>query len=111
MRVWRLLLRELRNNAGMLVGIGIAAAALDALVRSSLHALPPPLYQDPLVEGWSGDDSGRLPLLGVTVLDGRRRPLGPPQDHSSPSSASFTRKGHKSFIRSAKALENIAGMC
>jgi hypothetical protein len=31
MRVWRLLLRELRNNAGMLVGMGIAAAALDAL--------------------------------------------------------------------------------
>lgn len=32
MRLWRLLLRELRNSASMLVGIVIATAALDALL-------------------------------------------------------------------------------
>jgi D-glycerate 3-kinase len=84
-RRWRFQAEARQRRSG---GGWLSAAALDAMVRSSLHALPPPLYQDPLVEGWSGDDSGRLPLLGVTVLDGRRRPLGPPGDHSSPSSAS-----------------------
>jgi adenylate cyclase len=71
------LTRVVTARQATLLSLGwLSAAALDALVRSSLHALPPPLYQDPLVEGWSGDDSGRLPLLGVTVLDGRRRPPG-----------------------------------
>jgi D-glycerate 3-kinase len=98
------------------LGLGsLGPAALDRLVRASLHSLPPPLYQDPLLEGWTGvdpDPSTRLsqdagveaqqppgspfgtgvsagaeatprggtagsaqtlPLLGVTVLDGRRR--------------------------------------
>ena len=84
-RRWRFQAEARQRRSG---GGWLSAAALDALVRASLHALPPPLYQDPLVEGWPGDDSERLPLLGVTVLDGRRRPLGPPEDHSSPSSAS-----------------------
>ena len=84
-RRWRFQAEARQRRSG---GGWLSAAALDALVRASLHALPPPLYQDPLVEGWPGDDSERLPLLGVTVLDGRRRPVGPPEDHSSPSSAS-----------------------
>lgn len=107
--------RQRRSGKGSL-----EPEALDRLVRASLHSLPPPLYQDPLVMGWAGPGftpwslaggtkprSGRevraetspesgtelqgfsvtsdstsagesvstgLPLLGVTVLDGRRRP-------------------------------------
>ena len=70
--------RQRRLGAGWLDG-----AALGSLVRSSLHSLPPPLYQDPLlVEGSQG-----LPLLGVSVLDGRRRVVVQ-STHSSASSAS-----------------------
>jgi D-glycerate 3-kinase len=42
---------------------GLTAAAVKALVRSSLGSLPPPLYQDPLLDS----------AAGVGVLDGRRR--------------------------------------
>jgi D-glycerate 3-kinase len=44
---------------------GLTAAAVKALVRSSLGSLPPPLYQDPLLDS----------AAGVGVLDGRRRCL------------------------------------
>jgi len=70
--------RQRRRGAGWLDG-----ATLGALVRSSLHSLPPPLYQDPLLlEAHQG-----LPLLGVSVLDGRRRVVAL-TSHSSVSSAS-----------------------
>jgi D-glycerate 3-kinase len=42
--------------------------ALDALVRSSLASLPPPLYQDPLLE-----QSLPVPTRAVAWLDSRRR--------------------------------------
>ena len=84
-RRWRFQAEARQRRSG---GGWLSAAALDGLERASLHALPPPLYQDPLVAGRAIGHAGLLPLLGVTVLDGRRRPLGPPQDHSSPSSAS-----------------------
>ena len=70
--------RQRRLGAGWL-----DAASLGALVRSSLNSLPPPLYQDPLLEV----EQQGLPLLGVTVLDGRRR-LVSLATHSSESSAS-----------------------
>lgn len=70
-RRWRFQAEARQRRCG---GGWLGATALDALVRSSLHALPPPLYQDPLVGAASGGESGQLPLLGVTVLDGRRRP-------------------------------------
>lgn len=117
--------RQRRSGQGSL-----EPAALDRLVRASLHSLPPPLYQDPLLEGWTGAEAdrssrwgqaaavdeqkkpdsphgsgvtagsagtaegveadlpGALPLLGVTVLDGRRRPL-PEASQSSLSSVSL----------------------
>ncbi len=117
--------RQRRSGRGSL-----EPAALDRLVRASLHSLPPPLYQDPLLEGWTGTEPGRssgwgqaagveaqqppgsplgsgataasagtlqgvdaglpgaLPLVGVTVLDGRRRPL-PEASQPSLSSASL----------------------
>lgn len=84
-RRWRFQAEARQRRGG---GGWLDAAALDALVRSSLHALPPPLYQDPLIEPASADQSDRLPLLGVTVLDGRRRPCSGPLDHASSSSAS-----------------------
>ena len=44
---------------------GLPATAVKDLVRSSLGSLPPPLYQDPLLDA----------AAGVGVLDGRRRCL------------------------------------
>jgi len=70
--------RQRRRGAGWLDG-----ANLGALVRSSLHSLPPPLYQDPLLV----EEPQGLPLLGVSVLDGRRRVVAL-ATHSSVSSAS-----------------------
>jgi D-glycerate 3-kinase len=70
--------RQRRLGAGWLDG-----AALESLVRSSVHSLPPPLYQDPLLV----EEPQGLPLLGVSVLDGRRRVVAQ-STHSSASSAS-----------------------
>jgi len=70
--------RQRRRGGGWLDG-----ATLGALVRSSLASLPPPLYQDPLLV----EEPQGLPLLGVSVLDGRRRVVAQ-STHSSVSSAS-----------------------
>ncbi len=103
-RRWRFQAEARQRRAG---GAWLAADELECLVRSSLHSLPPPLYQDPLVAGFcggiepngppqsssssSGDDpTGALPIVGVTQLDGRRRwePLDHPAQLSPSSSSS-----------------------
>ena len=63
---WRFQAEARQRRAG---GGWLPAADLERLVRASLNALPPPLYQDPLLQGGATG----IPLLGVTVLDGRRR--------------------------------------
>lgn len=71
--------RQRRGGGGWLSG-----HQLDAMVRATLHSLPPALYQDTLlVPTGSG-----IPLEGGVILDGRRRahPLG--VQLSSPASAS-----------------------
>ena len=103
-RRWRFQAEARQRRAG---GGWLEPRELERLVRSSLHSLPPPLYQDPLVPGfgdgweargatdrdladsakpWNGD----LPLFGVTQLDGRRRwePLERPAQPSPSSSSS-----------------------
>ena len=103
-RRWRFQAEARQRRAG---GGWLEPRELERLVRSSLHSLPPPLYQDPLVAGFgdgpeavgsfdrSSADSGsaptdQLPLFGVTQLDGRRRwePLEPPAQVSPSSSSS-----------------------
>ena len=103
-RRWRFQAEARQRRAG---GAWLAADELECLVRSSLHSLPPPLYQDPLVAGFcggiepngppqsssssSGDDpTGALPIVGVTQLNGRRRwePLDHPAQLSPSSSSS-----------------------
>ena len=82
-RRWRFQAEARQRRAG---GAWLAPEELERLVRSSLHSLPPPLYQDPLVAGFDGglkanrdpspsgiDLAGDLPIVGVTQLDGRRR--------------------------------------
>lgn len=88
-RRWRFQAEARQRRAG---GGWLAPARLEALVRASLHALPPGLYQDPLlgplaVWGQSTGGAsptrngggpvdvppGSLPLLGAVELDGRRR--------------------------------------
>lgn len=82
-RRWRFQAEARQRRAG---GAWLAPEELERLVRSSLHSLPPPLYQDPLVAGFDGgieanrdpslsgiDLTGDPPILGVTQLDGRRR--------------------------------------
>ena len=85
-RRWRFQAEARQRRGG---GGSLAPTALDRLVRASLHALPPPLYQDPLVSPGRAS-RGAIPLLGFHVLDGRRRPIeaSSEQDHSSLSSAS-----------------------
>jgi D-glycerate 3-kinase len=106
-RRWRFQAEARQRRAG---GGWLAPAELERLVRSSLHSLPPPLYQDPLVAdngataessgasaGAPEEDSapqaswlaGHLPIFGVSQLDSRRR--WEPLDRSaqlSPSSSS-----------------------
>ena len=103
-RRWRFQAEARQRRAG---GGWLEPRALERLVRSSLHSLPPPLYQDPLVpgfgDGWEARgatdrdsaDSAKplnddLPLIGVTQLDGRRRwePLERPAQPSPSSSSS-----------------------
>ena len=103
-RRWRFQAEARQRRAG---GAWLAPDDLERLVRSSLHSLPPPLYQDPLVAGfWDGlepngaakrsaspsrsDLAGDLPIVGVTQLDGRRRwePLDHPAQLSLSSSSS-----------------------
>ena len=55
--------RQRRSGGGWLRGND-----LDALVRSSLASLPPPLYQDPLIDG-----TGPHGAETVALLDGQRR--------------------------------------
>lgn len=86
-RRWRFQAEARQRRAG---GAWLAAEDLDRLVRSSLHSLPPPLYQDPLVAAFDGgveangelaescspsgnDRAGDPPIVGVSQLDGRRR--------------------------------------
>ncbi len=103
-RRWRFQAEARQRRAG---GAWLAPDDLERLVRSSLHSLPPPLYQDPLVAGFEGgieangdpeqtsSPTGKelnvgLPILGVTQLDGRRRwePLDHPAQLSLSSSSS-----------------------
>jgi len=103
-RRWRFQAEARQRRAG---GGWLDTDQLERLVRSSLHSLPPPLYQDPLVAEWGSgrpaagevdassgqspaDTSADLPLLGVTQLDGRRRwePLQLPPQLSLSSSSS-----------------------
>jgi D-glycerate 3-kinase len=76
--------RQRRRGGGWLPG-----ERLDALVRASLHSLPPALYQDPLLDRISTTPPSRSAAVeGAVLLDGRRRcrPLVP--QLSEPSSAS-----------------------
>jgi len=103
-RRWRFQAEARQRRAG---GGWLKPDELERLVRSSLHSLPPPLYQDPLVagvgHGWEASGApdldpadaaaplnGSLPLFGVTQLDGRRRwePLEHPAQPSPSSSSS-----------------------
>jgi len=103
-RRWRFQAEARQRRAGC---AWLNAEELECLVRSSLHSLPPPLYQDTLVAGFcggiepnrplqsnsssSGDElAGDLPIVGVTQLDGRRRwePLDHPAQLSPSSSSS-----------------------
>ncbi|MCX5956811.1 MAG: hypothetical protein NTW51_10515 [Cyanobacteria bacterium] len=103
-RRWRFHAEARQRRAG---GAWLAPDELECVVRSSLHSLPPPLYQDPLVAGFCGgiepngaakrsawplinDLAGDLPIVGVTQLDGRRRwePLDHPAQLSPSSSSS-----------------------
>jgi len=103
-RRWRFQAEARQRRAG---GGWLKPVELERLVRSSLHSLPPPLYQDPLVagvgHGWEASGAldldpadavappnGSLPLFGVTQLDGRRRwePLERPAQPSPSSSSS-----------------------
>ncbi len=85
--------RQRRDGGGWLNG-----HRLDALVRATLHSLPPALYQDPLLGSNGGNGNigpsrtrsggSGLAVEGGVLLDGRRRahPLG--VQLSSPASAS-----------------------
>ena len=107
-RRWRFQAEARQRRAG---GGWLAASELERLVRSSLYSLPPPLYQDPLVAGFGGEKqpagesagdpdgssahpadgpNGKLPIVGVSQLDGRRRwePLDHPAQLSPSSSSS-----------------------
>jgi D-glycerate 3-kinase len=103
-RRWRFQAEARQRRGG---GAWLAPEELERLVRSSLHSLPPPLYQDPLVARFDGgseapgdpklssapsgkDPLGDLPIVGVTQLDGRRRrePLDHPAQLSPSSSSS-----------------------
>jgi D-glycerate 3-kinase len=107
-RRWRFQAEARQRRAG---GGWLATDELDRLVRSSLHSLPPPLYQDPLVAGFGGGEelggastedpegsaaqqagglAANLPVVGVSQLDGRRRwePLDHPAQLSPSSSSS-----------------------
>jgi D-glycerate 3-kinase len=90
--------RQRRSGGGWLNG-----RQLDALVRATLHSLPPALYQDPLLgphggegriarsrtgPGGSGPRDSRMALEGGALLDGRRRAHSLGVQLSSPASAS-----------------------
>ena len=78
---WRFQAEARQRRAG---GGWLNGRQLDAMVRATLHSLPPALYQDPLL----GPTGSGIPLEGGVILDGRRRahPLG--DQLSSPDSAS-----------------------
>ncbi|MBD2717745.1 phosphoribulokinase [Synechococcus sp. FACHB-909] len=80
-RRWRFQAEARQRRAG---GGWLNGRQLDAMVRATLHSLPPALYQDPLL----GPAGSGIPLQGGVVLDGRRHghPLG--IQLSSPASAS-----------------------
>lgn len=94
-RRWRFQAEARQRRAG---GGWLNGSQLDAMVRATLHSLPPALYQDPLLGpqgGGNGVSRGKtrpsrsgIPLEGGVILDGRRRahPLG--IQLSSPASAS-----------------------
>ncbi|MCP9836693.1 hypothetical protein KBY84_04185 [Cyanobium sp. N.Huapi 1H5] len=74
-RRWRFQAEARQRRAG---GGWLNGRQLEAMVRATLHSLPPALYQDPLLgPSRSGIGSG-IPLEGGVILDGRRRahPLG-----------------------------------
>lgn len=62
-RRWRFQAEAQQRRRG---GAWLAPSALDGLVRASLHSLPPPLYQDPLIGV----------ARGHALLDRRRRWVG-----------------------------------
>ncbi len=80
-RRWRFQAEARQRRAG---GGWLNGRQLDAMVRATLHSLPPALYQDPLL----GPTGSGILLEGGVILDGRRRahPLG--VQLSSPASAS-----------------------
>ncbi len=83
-RRWRLQAEARQRRRG---GGWLKPADLEALVRSSLHSLPPALYQDPLLVRVPELEQGP-PLEGGGLLDGRRRCRPLTVQLSSPSSAS-----------------------
>lgn len=84
-RRWRFQAEARQRRAG---GGWLNGRQLDAMVRATLHSLPPALYQDPLLETSRSEIGLGIPLEGGVILDGRRRahPLG--IQLSSPASAS-----------------------
>jgi len=84
-RRWRFQAEARQRRAG---GGWLSGRQLDAMVRATLHSLPPALYQDPLLEPSRSGSRKGIPLEGGVILDGRRRghPLG--IQLSSPASAS-----------------------
>lgn len=83
-RRWRFQAEARQRRSG---GGWLGADQLDDLVRATLHSLPPPLYQDPLLEP-DPDRRQIPPLEGGVILDGRRRARPLANQLSSPASAS-----------------------
>ncbi|WP_216903502.1 phosphoribulokinase [Synechococcus sp. CCY 9618] len=77
-RRWRFQAEARQRRRG---GGWLGAKQLEALVRSSLHSLPPALYQDPLMER-------QEQLEGGGILDGQRRCHPLPVQVSASASAS-----------------------
>lgn len=90
-RRWRFQAEARQRRSG---GGWLDAGQLEALVRATLHSLPPALYQEPLRQkkrtpGSEASPQGwELPLEGGVLLDGRRRCRPLPLQLSSAASAS-----------------------
>ncbi len=93
-RRWRFQAEARQRRAG---GGWLNGAQLEALVRSSLHSLPPALYQDPLLDrvvdqsknfAQPGGPPWGPAVVGAVLLDGRRRCRSLGDQLSEPSSVS-----------------------